>query len=167
MRPLRIEVSGLTAFRDPQEVNLEDLDLFVITGPTGAGKSSLLDAMILALYGKIPRGGTQAVREFITQGMAEARILLEFSLDGSRYRVSRRVPRNGAQSATFEQLDGEEWRSGVEGSGVKAVNERIAELLRLNYDAFTKAVVLPRAGSRNSSRATQPSDGKCSPNFSA
>lgn len=55
MRPRRLELKGFTAFRDKQVVDLSTFDLFVITGPTGAGKTSLLDALTLALYGKVPR----------------------------------------------------------------------------------------------------------------
>lgn len=144
MRPQRIELYGFTAFRELQTVELEDFHLFVITGPTGAGKTSLLDAMIFALYGRVPRAGSHSVRELVTHGMAEARVLLEFSLDGQRYRISRRLPRNGSQSATLERQEGEQWRPEVEGGGVTAVNTHVVGLLKLPYDAFTKAVVLPQ-----------------------
>jgi exonuclease SbcC len=146
MRPLRIELQGFTAYRDKQEIDLEELDLFVITGQTGAGKTSLLDAMIFALYGRVPRASSHGMRELVTLGQAEARVELEFSLDGQRYRVARRLPRQGAQSATLEILDGEDWRADpdLDGSGIKVVNERLIDLLRLPYDAFVKAVVLPQ-----------------------
>ena len=49
MRPLRLEIEGLTAFRAKQEVDFTELDLFVVTGPTGAGKSTILDALVFAL----------------------------------------------------------------------------------------------------------------------
>lgn len=146
MRPLRIEIQGFTAFRDHQEVGLEDLDLFVITGQTGAGKTSLLDAMIFALYGRVPRASSHGMRELVTLGEAEARVKLEFALDGGRYRVSRRLPREGSQSATIEIFDGDDWQPDPEldGSGVTAANKRLVELLKLPYDAFVKAVVLPQ-----------------------
>jgi exonuclease SbcC len=44
MRPRRLELEGFTAFKDTTVISFEDLDLFAITGPTGAGKSSLIDA---------------------------------------------------------------------------------------------------------------------------
>jgi DNA repair protein SbcC/Rad50 len=144
MRPLEIEVQGFTAFRDRQEVDLSELGLFVITGPTGSGKTSLLDAMIFALYGRVPRAGRHGMKDLISHGIAEARVKLEFSVDDQRYRVSRRLSRSQAQSATLERVDGDQWRSAVDGSGVKVVDTRIVELLRLPYDAFTRAVVLPQ-----------------------
>jgi exonuclease SbcC len=144
MRPLEIEVQGFTAFRDHQEVDLSELGLFVITGPTGSGKTSLLDAMIFALYGRVPRAGRHGMKDLISHGIAEARVKLEFSVDDQRYRVSRRLSRTQSQSATLERFEGGEWRSAVNGSGVTVVDNRIAEVLRLPYDAFTRAVVLPQ-----------------------
>ena len=60
MRPVRLEVKGFTAYRESQVLDFEDLDLFAITGPTGSGKSSLLDAVTYALYGRAPRIGNRA-----------------------------------------------------------------------------------------------------------
>jgi exonuclease SbcC len=60
MRPLRLEVEGFTCYRDRQNVlDLSELRLFAIAGPTGAGKSSILDAMLYALFGEVPRIGTR------------------------------------------------------------------------------------------------------------
>ena len=67
MRPTKLTVQGLTAFRKPVEVDFTDLDLFAITGPTGAGKSSLVDAITYALFGQAPRIG-RSIRELISQG---------------------------------------------------------------------------------------------------
>jgi exonuclease SbcC len=144
VRPLTLELQGFTAFRDRQTISLADLDLFVITGPTGAGKSSLLDAMVFALFGKVPRMGGQGLSDLVSHGVAEARISLEFSNSGERYRVARRLSRTRAASATFERAEGNEWRSDVEGSGVRVVDRRVVDLLKLDFDAFTRAVVLPQ-----------------------
>ena len=144
MRPLQIEVQGFTAFRDRQEVDLSEFGLFVITGPTGSGKTSLLDAMIFALYGRVPRAGRHGMKDLISQGIAEARVKLEFSVDDQRYRVSRRLSHSQAQSATLELFEDDEWRSAVDGSGIRVVDARIVELLKLPYEAFTRAVVLPQ-----------------------
>lgn len=141
---MKLELEGFTAFRERQVVNFKDLDLFVIVGPTGAGKTSLLDAMIYALFGETPRMGKQGLSDLISQGLTEARISFEFSSGGNRYRVARRLRRTGPSSATFERFDGDEWVNDVEGSGVRAVDHRIVELLKLDFDAFTRAVVLPQ-----------------------
>lgn len=144
MRPVELRVKGFTSFRDEQTVDFRDLDLFVITGPTGAGKTSLLDAMTFALYGSVPRMGKQGLSELVTHGQAEARVLLQFSVDGEEYRVARRLPRKAAQSATFERLDGEEWVNIVDGGGVRAVNSAVGDLVKLDFESFCKAVMLPQ-----------------------
>ena len=86
MRPRRLEIDGFTAFRDLQVVDFSELDLFVITGPTGAGKTSLLDAIALSLYGVVPRMGKHGLGELVSHGKPEARILLEFDADPEKVR---------------------------------------------------------------------------------
>jgi exonuclease SbcC len=49
MRPERLVLEGFTAFRSRTEVDFRDAELFALWGPTGAGKSSLIDAMVFAL----------------------------------------------------------------------------------------------------------------------
>ncbi|MEX2372936.1 MAG: AAA family ATPase, partial [Dehalococcoidia bacterium] len=89
MRPVRLELRGFTSFREPAVVEFEGRGLFVITGQTGAGKSSLLDAMMWALYGYVPRVG-KSVKELISQGEREMSVLFEFTVRDRAYRVARR-----------------------------------------------------------------------------
>ena len=58
MRPLALEIEGFSSFRDATTVDLLDAELFVLSGPTGAGKSSVIDAIVFALYGNVPRYGS-------------------------------------------------------------------------------------------------------------
>ena len=62
MRPLRLELEGFTSFKERLALDFDGLDLFAITGPTGAGKSSLIDALVFALYGQVPRVGRGAAK---------------------------------------------------------------------------------------------------------
>ena len=55
MRPLRLGLEGFTSFRDPTTVDFVNADYFALVGPTGSGKSSLIDAIAFALYGSVPR----------------------------------------------------------------------------------------------------------------
>lgn len=146
MRPLRLELDGFTAFRDRQEIDFEELELFVITGPTGAGKTSILDAMVFALYGQVPRlGGKQGTADLVSLGTVQARVMFEFSVNSKgRYRVGRRLRRGSAQTATLERLEGEAWVSACERDGVRECERVLGELLGLDYDSFCKAVVLPQ-----------------------
>ncbi|MDG5789673.1 AAA family ATPase [Evansella sp. AB-P1] len=152
MKPIKLCVKGLHSFREKQEVNFEVLcegGVFGIFGPTGSGKSSLLDAMTLALYGKVERATNN------TQGIlnhAEDELFVSFTFQlgqgerTKRYEVERSFKRSGEisiRSATCRFLE-------VTGTPVvladKAgdVNKGIEDLLGLSIDDFTRAVVLPQ-----------------------
>ena len=95
MRPLRLAIDGFTAFREHEEVDFEPLELFVITGPTGAGKTSILDAIAFSLYGEVPRlGGTKGTSDVVSLGKMLAHVEFEFSIHNKgRYRIARRLSR--------------------------------------------------------------------------
>ena len=140
MKPLRLEVRGFTAFRDPAVVEFEQRQLFVITGPTGAGKSSLLDAMIWALYGQVPRVGA-ATRQLVTHGEKSMAVRFDFTALGETYRVSRHAP--GGIGARMERLtESGEWHPLADRS--REVTARVTQLLGLDYQTFTKTIVLPQ-----------------------
>src|SRR5439155_16122430 len=110
MRPLRLEISGFSAFREPIEVDFSDCDYFAFVGPTGAGKSSLIDALTFALYGSIPRLAKGAVLPVISQGKAEMRVRFDFAVGDRGYtavRVVRKVAEDRAttKEARLEQGD--------------------------------------------------------------
>lgn len=142
MRPLRLTLEGFTCFRQRQDpLDLEGLDLFAISGPTGAGKSSLLDAMIFALFGKVPRL-RQGLSELIALGSARAAVSLDFRLGDREYRVFRSLHRARSTSAQLE-----EWGDGMHRSlseGVRETDRHVQELLGLDYDTFIRAVILPQ-----------------------
>jgi len=51
-------MQGFTVFREPTTVDFTDVDFFALVGPTGSGKSTILDAICFALYGTVPGGTT-------------------------------------------------------------------------------------------------------------
>jgi hypothetical protein len=57
MRPIRLDMAGFTVFRDETTVDFTDADYFALVGPTGSGKSTVLDGICFALYGTVPRWG--------------------------------------------------------------------------------------------------------------
>jgi DNA repair protein SbcC/Rad50 len=147
VRPLRLAIDGFTAFREHEEVDFEPLELFVITGPTGAGKTSILDAIAFSLYGEVPRlGGTKGTSDVVSLGKMLAHVEFEFSIHNKgRYKIARRLSRrpNQPQTLTFERWDGAAWVPECEG-GVRESNKRIIEIVGLDFDAFTRAVLLPQ-----------------------
>ena len=143
MRPVRLELEGFTSFRERTVVDFEGVDLFAFAGPTGAGKSSVIDAMIFALYGTVPRfGDERLVAPVVSQGGTEARVRLDFDVSGERWTAVRVVrPRRPGDD-----------EGGPVGAGAgrwwpatpRELDAEIAALLGLTSQQFTTCVVLPQ-----------------------
>lgn len=153
MRPIQLAVAGLHSFREKQEVDFRELcegGVFGIFGPTGSGKSSLLDAMTLALYGKVERASNN------TQGIlnhAEDEVYVSFTFElgnangTNRYKVERSFKRSGEYSlrtATCRIIEIIDEQSVVLADKMNDVNQVVQELIGLTIDDFTRAVVLPQ-----------------------
>jgi exonuclease SbcC len=143
VRPVRIEAEGFTAFRKRVVVSFDDADLFAFVGPTGAGKSSLIDAMVFALYGKVPRyQDDRAVAPAINAQSAEARVRLDFEVEGEQYTAVRVVRRTKTGATTKEARL--EHGDVVLAGDARELDDAVAKLLGLTFEQFTKTVVLPQ-----------------------
>ena len=145
MRPVLLRVEGFTCFKREQLVDFNGLDLFAISGQTGAGKSSILDAIVYALYGRIPRIGKRGYTEFISLGANRMSVRFDFTVGERRYRVTRTARRAGTATAQVEELtaDGETLRASL-ADGVANVDRVVVEIVGLEYEGFIQAVVLPQ-----------------------
>src|SRR2546428_7562646 len=141
MRPLKLSLKGFTAFREEQSIDFSQLDLFAIAGPTGAGKSSILDAITYALYGQVERV-TKECAQLISQGLPAMAVQFEFACGNERYRIARRTYRHSPTDVVLERFADGEWRS--EAGKVREVSAQIEEIIGLDYDGFTRAVLLPQ-----------------------
>ena len=154
MRPIRLEIEGLQSFREKQTIDfttLSETGLFGIFGPTGSGKSTILDAITFALYGRVERAwrGTQGI---IHANMNHVRVSFTFGLKkGSREKMYRaeRVYRRKKDTASCEPRIArliEVNEAGEIPLSDKAtdVTSRVEELIGLNHDDFVRAVVLPQ-----------------------
>lgn len=163
MRPLKLELTAFGPFAGKEEVDFEslaDLGLYLVAGNTGAGKTSVFDAMVYALYGKVPgaRGasgeGVARLRSDFASPSVTAAVQLEFDVRGTVWRVHRtpeqyRARKRGDgpptkvnKKATLERSTGSSWTE--QASGIGAVDARIVELLGLNHEQFSQVVLLPQ-----------------------
>lgn len=150
MRPVRIEVEGFAAFRERAVIDLAETDLFALVGPTGAGKSTVIDAMVFALYGSVPRYGSKGlVYPVITQGAVEAKVRLDFTVGDSPFTATRVVRRTKTGATTKEARlergapDGDD-ATEVLAEDADGLTVAVGDLLGLDLEQFTKCVVLPQ-----------------------
>ncbi len=104
MRPVKLEIEGFTAFRNKTTVEFDGVETFVLSGPTGSGKSSVIDAITFALYGSVPRyNDTKLVHPIISQGLMEAKVRFDFQVGGTNY-TAVRIVKNKRKATHGEQL---------------------------------------------------------------
>lgn len=154
MKPIKLKIEGLHSFCEPQEIDftqLCDTGLFGIFGPTGSGKSTILDGITLALYGKVERASNN------TQGIinhAADRVVVEFTWqigapgNQKMYRVERLYRRTGDYSVgskTCRLVALDELAEVVLADKEREVTLRVEEILGLKVEDFTRAVVLPQS----------------------
>src|SRR5437868_6067009 len=141
MIPLKLELKDFLSYGEGHPpLSLEGIHVACLSGSNGHGKSALLDAMVWALWGE-PRGGARSGDDLIRHGANDMEVSLEFDMDGSRYRVTRkRTKRNktGSTELQFEGFDGEMWRPLAEGS-IGQTQDAINGLIRMTHDTFVHA----------------------------
>ncbi|MDK2919597.1 MAG: repair protein SbcC/Rad50 [Candidatus Petromonas sp.] len=151
MKPKLLRISGLNSFVEEQTIDFSRLiekGLFGIFGPTGSGKSTILDAMTIALYGHITRG----TKEFINTETDKLYVSYEFEIGGTEGRKSYRVERsikkndNGGINTDFARLSFLDDENNVTKiiDKVTEINEEITKIIGLNHNDFTRSVVLPQ-----------------------
>lgn len=137
MRPLKLTMVGLRSYRDKTEIDFTDLSLFALIGDTGAGKSSVIEALCLALYGSTTWSGRNVV-ELMCDASEQMAVELVFSAGGDTWTVTRSHRRTGAPTHKLTSV------GGVRENGADGVNKRVQAVLGLSKDQFLKAVVMPQ-----------------------
>lgn len=130
---------------------------FAITGPMGSGKTTILDAICFALYGRIPRAGERQVRAYISLGAPALKVCLVFNVaapTGARvtYRVTRTLwsAKHRSQTVSFErQTPGvaggaPAWKPVMEDARVEQIGEAVAALVGMDFDTFARVILLPQ-----------------------
>lgn len=151
MKPIELKLKGLHSFREEQTVdfqNLSEAGVFGIFGSTGSGKSSLLDAITLALYGKVERApkNTQGIMNHAEDSLTVSFTFELKKLPVEMYRVERlykRTKDDGLKTGSCRVIKlGEPPQ--VIADKERDVTQFIQDLLGLTHEDFTRAVVLPQ-----------------------
>lgn len=152
MRPLQLKLKGINSYREEQVIDFETLTsqgLFGIFGPTGSGKSTILDAMTLALYAKLPRD----TKNFINTNEKSATVSFLFSIttDRTRKYLAERSFRyhNNTNTSTVRNTTGrlivyEGETETVLADKPTEVTSECIRLLGLTSEDFMRTVVLPQ-----------------------
>jgi DNA repair protein SbcC/Rad50 len=155
MRPIVLDLHGFGSFRDEAHVDFTDADFFALVGPTGSGKSTVIDAMTFALYGSVPRWGRKGMVSLaLAPSVARGTVKLVFEVAGRRYVVARELRRTGAavnqRAASLERLADPRGlalpgdQTFPMAKDLEGVNDAVEKLLGLRYEDFTECVVLPQ-----------------------
>jgi DNA repair protein SbcC/Rad50 len=143
MRPVRLELDGFGSFRQPSTVDFTDADFFALVGPTGAGKSTVVDAIVFALYGSVPRwDDRRAVGWALAPTASRGVVTLSFDVGPDRYVVARELRRSAQGRVTVRNARLE--RGGAVLAADGEVSGAVEKLLGLSYDHFVRCVILPQ-----------------------
>lgn len=158
MKPISLTIEAFGPYRDSVTLDfsaLQDHSMFLISGPTGAGKTSILDAMVYALYGE-PSGEvrkTDAIRSDFAEPERMTRVDFSFAIGEAQYRVER-LPKQlvakkrgtgmreqNASATVYEMKDGE-WK--VIATSAAAIRDTIQRIIGFRKDQFLQVVLLPQ-----------------------
>ena len=152
MKILKLKALNINSLKGETQIDfrtfLDDNALFAITGPTGAGKSTILDIITCALYGRTPR--LKNPNELMSRHTGECLCEVEFEIKGDIYRSSwsqKRARKNASgkfQSAKMELSDVSTAK--VLKSTLRDVPKYVEELSGLDFDRFKQSMVLAQGG---------------------
>ncbi|GHV88005.1 nuclease SbcCD subunit C [Spirochaetia bacterium] len=157
MRPERLVMQNFGPFAGKETIDFTALDdIFLITGKTGSGKTTIFDALCFALYGKVPgsRGDhLSRLRSDYAGDETECLVSLEFSIGEKRYRVDRSPKQEKVKKRGTGMTTAEESAALYEIKAGNLINlntkkteadEKIQELIGLEAEEFFKIVLLPQ-----------------------
>ena len=158
MKPISLTIEAFGPYRDSVTLDfsaLQNHSMFLISGPTGAGKTSILDAMVYALYGE-PSGEvrkTDAIRSDFAEPERMTRVDFSFAIGEAQYRVER-LPKQlvakkrgtgmreqNASATVYEMKDGE-WK--VIATSAAAIRDTVQRIIGFRKDQFLQVVLLPQ-----------------------
>lgn len=157
MQILKLSFENINSLKGAWTIDFQAPDfrsgIFAIVGPTGSGKTTILDAICLALYGHTPRIGsiTQNANEVMNRDCDSCRSSLEFQTLSGRYRAtwSQKKQKNfdktgkyGQVESTMEKFEDGCWIPITDGSKVTSKKQEVQKIIGLSFDQFKRSVML-------------------------
>lgn len=150
MKPLKLTIEGVNSFIEKQEIDFTPLTrsgIFGVFGRTGSGKSTVLDCIMLALYGKMDR--TRRLEDFVNKSCTRAAVTFTFVMQergvSRTYLVEREYRLRKSQNISdgrLYEVKGDALFSLAE--KVDSVNEKLLEIIGIGQDDFKKCIALPQ-----------------------
>ncbi|NOU92194.1 SMC family ATPase [Paenibacillus sp. LMG 31456] len=157
MRPLKLTMTAFGPYKDKEIVDFSELKghrLFVVSGNTGAGKTSIFDAICFALYGEASgedRNDSRMLRSHFADDQVYTSVDFEFEIKGRTYRVFRQLAhvKAGNKGATGDRHELYGIAGGQEAPLtdrfiISQVDEKLREIIGLTKDQFGQIVMLPQ-----------------------
>ncbi|MFC4322867.1 AAA family ATPase [Litchfieldia salsa] len=157
MKPIKLTLTAFGPYKNCEIIDFRELKnnrLFVVSGTTGSGKTTIFDAICFALYGTASgedRSDTKMLRSDFAEDDTHTGVQLEFELRNRKYRILRQLShvKEGNKSATGEKYEFFEVTSNgelpcVDRQIVSEINKKVETLLGLSQDQFSQIVMLPQ-----------------------
>lgn len=151
MRPIRLTVAAFGPYIKEQTIDFDKLGsqgLYLVTGDTGAGKTTIFDAITFALYGRasgMNRQGTMLRSKYAAPG-DKTFVKLEFEYRGKIYCITRNPqymrPKGRGEGMTEQKADAELVYGDTIVTGVVGVSRKILEIIGLSCDQFTQVAMI-------------------------
>ena len=172
MRLHTLTMTGIGPYAGTETIDFDRFTAsgrFLLTGPTGAGKTTIIDAIVFALYGQVADSAgssKQRLRSTLVDGAAASEVDLTFSTSAGVYRILRspeyRRPKKRGTGTTRQNASARLWRLAAPGgrpldepvTRLDDVGAEVARVVGLSRDQFTQTVVLPQGRFARFLRAT-------------
>lgn len=148
LRPLRIEIENFLGI-ESCELDFKD-GVFLIVGQNGAGKSSLLEAIVFSLYGVGVRYGKKSPFDYVRSGADHCQVKFSFLRGGKKYEVIRRVKAKDKSSEALLLINDR-----IVASQRTSVDEKLKEVMETSYESFISTFFLPQGMVANLLTATR------------